>query len=130
MPRIFGNLAPDSSLLPALQETLGLSSRADFYVGCFSLRGWGDLAPVLRVDMRNGESNDLPYPQPDRRGVPNLFHVSARSCLGRAPIQFCWHQRMNETVLTGPMGYVGHHTGSAMVGSETLSGLQAERKSQ
>ena len=34
MPRIFDNLAPDSSLLPALQETLGLSSRAGFYVGC------------------------------------------------------------------------------------------------
>lgn len=34
MPRIFDNLASDSSLLPALQETLELSSRADFYIGC------------------------------------------------------------------------------------------------
>ena len=34
MPCIFDNLASDSSLLPALQETLGLSSRADFYGGC------------------------------------------------------------------------------------------------
>ena len=33
MPRIFDNLASDSSLLPALRETLGLSSRADFYGG-------------------------------------------------------------------------------------------------
>ena len=55
MPRIFDNLSPGAELAQALRETLAVSNRADFCVGYFNLRGWGDLAPdVDRWDPEDG----------------------------------------------------------------------------
>ena len=75
MPRIFDNLASDSSLLPALQETLGLSSRADFCVGYFNLRGWGGLAPYVDAwDQGDGPCRVL-------IGMQRLPHDDLRDAL-------------------------------------------------
>ena len=43
--QIFDNLGPDSELLPALQESLAHSSRADICTGYFHFSGWEILAP-------------------------------------------------------------------------------------
>ena len=78
MPRIFDNLEPESKLLPALQEALALSSRADFCVGYFNLRSWGGLAPYLDGwDSGDGPARVL-------IGMQRLPHEELRDALSLA----------------------------------------------
>lgn len=45
MPRIFDKI--EQQLLPALQEMVQPATRTDLCMGCFSLRRWRELAPLL-----------------------------------------------------------------------------------
>ncbi len=89
MPRIFDNISPGTKLVSALQETLDISNRADFCVGYFNLRGWGDLAPYIDrwsdedgpcrvlVGMQRLPDEELREALSPRRGTPGMDNAAA-----------------------------------------------------
>lgn len=54
MPRIYDNI--EHNLLPALKETLAVSTKADFCVGFFNLRGWSKIQGCVE-NWAGGEQN-------------------------------------------------------------------------
>jgi superfamily II DNA or RNA helicase len=54
MPHIFDNI--ESALLPALEQTLTLSTRSDFAVGYFNLRGWKQID--CHIEKWNGSQGN------------------------------------------------------------------------
>lgn len=61
MPKIYDNI--EHHLITGLNETLDLSTRADFCVGYFNLRGWKQVAD--QIDRLTGETvyerNESPH---------------------------------------------------------------------
>jgi len=125
MPRIFDNI--EQSLLPALQQTIGLAFRADFCVGYFNLRGWHELGEYVE-----------PWPGGDARCCRLLIGMSEqpeeelRSALrlsGTAPLD-------NQTALRLKKQLAEQFREQLMIGTptsrdeETLQRLAAQIKNK
>ena len=87
MPRIFDNI--ELSLLPALDDTLRISQRADFCVGYFNLRGWRKVDYLVDA-WRGGETSCVRL----MIGMQALPQEEVRSALSLSPGSDALDQQM------------------------------------